>query len=205
MNDLIFLQHMYDAGAGEYFDVMSVQGYGLWSGPYDRRMRPITINFSRNLFIRDMMVKNGDAHKAIWISEMNWNALPPHHPSPPYYGRVTMEQQARYAVEAYRRAKAEWPWVGVVNFWFLKRASDAEQDQAWYYFRMMEPDFTLLPVYDALKAYAVQTPVTDEGLRPADHWPVAWERERERVEEGQAVSGTSPTTGEVGTRALSGS
>jgi len=201
MNDLLFLQRMYDAGAGEYFDVMSVQGYGLWSGPYDRRMRPITINFSRNLFIRDIMVKNGDAHKPIWISEMNWNALPSDHPSPPYYGRVTLEQQARYAVEAYQRAQAEWPWVGVVNFWFFKRASDAEQDQAWYYFRMMEPDFTPLPVYEALKAYANQRPVMYQGFYQEDHWAVRWAGNWKRVNDGQAVLGTCRRTDETGAQA----
>jgi len=202
MNDLIFLQRMYDAGAGEYFDIMSVQGYGLWSGPYDRRMRPITINFSRNLFIRDIMVRKGDAHKPIWISEMNWNALPPQHPSPPYYGRVTPEQQARYAVEAYRRAQAEWPWVGVVNFWFFKRASDAEQDQAWYYFRMVEPDFTPLPVYEALKAYATQRPMMYQGLHPEDHWAVGWEGKWEQVDDERAMLGSYRKTDEAGARAL---
>ena len=201
MNDLIFLQRMYDAGAGAYFDIMSVQGYGLWSGPYDRRMRPITINFSRNLFIRDIMVKNGDAHKPIWISEMNWNALPPDHPSPPYYGRVTLEQQARYAVEAYRRAQAEWPWVGVVNFWFFKRASDAERDQAWYYFRMVEPDFTPLPVYEALKAYATQRPVMYQGFHQEDHWAVRWEGDWELVRDKRAVLGAYRRTDEAEARA----
>ena len=201
MNDLIFLQRMYDAGAGEYFDIMSVQGYGLWSGPYDRRTRPITINFSRNLLIRDIMVRNGDARKPIWISEMNWNALPPHHPSPPYYGRVTPEQQARYAVEAYRRAQAEWPWVGVVNFWFFKRASDVERDQAWYYFRMMEPDFTPLPVYEALKAYATQRPVMYQGFHQEDHWAVRWEGEWEQVSDGRAMLGSYHRTNEAGARA----
>lgn len=201
MNDLIFLQRMYDAGAGDYFDIMSVQGYGLWSGPYDRRMRPITINFSRNLFIRDIMVKNGDSHKPIWISEMNWNALPADHPSPPYYGRVTPEQQARYAVEAYQRAQAEWPWVGVVNFWFFKRASDSERDQAWYYFRMMEPDFTPLPVYEALKVYATQEPVMREGHHPQDHWAVRWEGRWERVSDERAMLGSYYRTNEAGARA----
>jgi uncharacterized protein (DUF427 family) len=85
---------------------------------------------------------------------MNWNALPPDHPAYPGYGRVTEEQQARYVVEAYERIQAEWPWVGVVNFWFFKRPDDSEKDQAWYYFRMVEPDFTPLPVYDAVKEYA---------------------------------------------------
>ncbi len=158
LNDFIFLQRMYDAGAGDYFDILAMQGYGLWSGPYDRRMRPRVINFSRPLYIRDIMVRNGDESKPIWISEMNWNAVPADFPVKPY-GYVTEEQQARYVVEAYKRAQAEWPWVGVVNFWFFKRPSDAEKDQAWYYFRMVEPDFTPLPVYDAVKEYANQSPV----------------------------------------------
>ena len=29
---------------------MSVQGYGLFSGPTDRRMRPVNINYGRNQF-----------------------------------------------------------------------------------------------------------------------------------------------------------
>ena len=158
LNDFIFLQRMYDAGAGDYFDILAMQGYGLWSGPYDRRMRPRVINFSRPLYIRDIMVKNGDESKPLWISEINWNAVPADFPVKPY-GYVTEEQQARYVVEAYQRAQAEWPWVGVVNFWFFKRPDDSEKDQAWYYFRMVEPDFTPLPVYDAVKEYANQVGV----------------------------------------------
>ncbi len=77
LNDFIFLQRMYDAGAGDYFDVLAMQGYGLWSGPTDRRMRPRVLNFSRPLYLREIMVHNGDADKPIWITEMNWNAPPP--------------------------------------------------------------------------------------------------------------------------------
>jgi tripartite-type tricarboxylate transporter receptor subunit TctC len=47
LNDLLFLQRMYDAGAAPYFDVMAMQDYGLWSGPSDRRMHPRVMNFSR--------------------------------------------------------------------------------------------------------------------------------------------------------------
>jgi hypothetical protein len=104
------------------------------------------------------MVKNGDASKSTWISEMNWNAVPTDFPIKPY-GYVTVEQQARYVVEAYKRAQTEWPWVGVINFWFFKRPSEAEKDQPWYYFRMVEPDFTPLPVYNAVKEYTHQSPV----------------------------------------------
>jgi len=164
LNDFIFLQRMYDAGARDYFDILAMQGYGLWSGPYDRRMRPRVINFSRPRYIRDIMVKNGDETKSIWISEMNWNAVPADFPIKPY-GYVTEEQQARYVVEAYERAQAEWPWVGVVNFWFFKRPSEAEKDQPWYYFRMVEPDFTPLPVYDAVKEYTHQSSAPGANCR----------------------------------------
>jgi len=158
LNEFVFLQRMYDAGAGDYFDIMAVQGYGLWSGPTDRRMRPRVLNFSRPQYTRDIMVKNGDERKPIWMTEMNWNAIPADHPAYPMFGRVTLQQQAQYAVEAFRRARAEWPWMGVMNVWFFKRATDLEKDQPMYYFRMVEPDFTPMPLYDALKEEARSTP-----------------------------------------------
>ena len=39
-NDLIYLQRLYDAGAAPYFDIVAMQGYGLFSGPTDSRMPP---------------------------------------------------------------------------------------------------------------------------------------------------------------------
>jgi hypothetical protein len=174
LNDFIFLQRMYAAGAKDCFDVLTVQGYGLWSGPTDHRMRPIIINYGRNQFIRDLMVANGDAHKAIWISEMNWNAVPQDSGIPPNFGQVTEEQQARYAPLAYQRAQAEWPWVGAINFWYFKDADDHERDQPKYYFRMADPDFTLKPVYETMKVYTHQTPVMYPGWFQEDHWAVTW-------------------------------
>ncbi len=161
LNDFIYLERMYRAGASECFDVMSVQGYGLWSGPTDRRMRPGTVNFGRNQYVRDIMVAHGDGGKSIWISEMNWNALPEGAGVPPSYGRVSLEQQARWATLAYDRARDTWPWVGVVNFWYFKRADTTEKQQSWYYFRMVEPDFKLMPVYAAIKAYIGANPYAE--------------------------------------------
>jgi hypothetical protein len=155
LNDFIYLQRMYDAGAGQCFDIMSAQGYGLFSGPTDRRMRPRNINFSRPMYIRDLMVQNGDAHKPIWIGEMNWNAVPGSIPDH-RFGQVSLETQARYLPLAYDRIQREWPWVGVAFTWFFKPATDAERDQPKYYFRLVDPDFTPLPVYNAIKAYAAK-------------------------------------------------
>ncbi|MEJ2749014.1 MAG: cellulase family glycosylhydrolase [Anaerolineae bacterium] len=172
MNDLIFLQRMYNAGAADCFDVMSAQGYGLWSGAADQRLRPTVINYPHHLFIRDVMVRNGDAHKPIWISEMGWNTVPENIPAS--FGRVTEAQQAKYGVEAYQRAQAEWPWMGVINYWFLKRPSDQEKDQPMYYFRLLEPDFTPLPAFDALADYAT----SDQAVKPLPGWVYTWNRIR---------------------------
>ncbi|HSR29143.1 MAG TPA: hypothetical protein VLY63_01165 [Anaerolineae bacterium] len=176
LNDFIFLQRMYDAGAGDYFDILSMQGYGLWSGPTDRRMRSRVLNFSRPLYLRELMVQNGDAHKPIWLTEMNWNAPPSDLPEK-NFGFVSPEQQARYAVLAYRRAQQEWPWLGVINTWFFKRASAAERDQAMYYFRLVEPDFTPMPVYHALRDYmhSPEAQVLYPGVYQEDHWALIHE------------------------------
>ncbi len=179
MNDFIFLQRMYDAGAAPYFDVLAMQGYGLWSGPTDRRMHPRVINFSRPLFMRDLMVRNGDAHKAIWISEMNWNAIPKDHPAPPVYGRSTEEEQARYLVLAYERIQRKWPWLGVANVWFLKRATDEWErspDHPEAFFRLLSADFTPLPVYQAIKDYTHRLqPTLYPGAHPANHWALTYQ------------------------------
>ncbi|MDX1662922.1 MAG: cellulase family glycosylhydrolase [Candidatus Promineifilaceae bacterium] len=172
LNGLIFLERMYEAGAGDCFDVMSVQAYGLWSGPSDRRLRPTVINYPYHLYTRDIMVRQGDAEKPIWVSEMGWNTVP--EPLPPYFGRVTEAQQARYTVEGFERARAEWPWMGVVNVWFFKRVSDEELSQPFYYFRMMEPDFTPLPVWTAVAQYAPHPGPVD----PQPAWLYLWQRLR---------------------------
>lgn len=177
MSDFVFLQRMYDAGAAECFDILSVNDYMLWSGPTDRRLRPLNINFSRPRYIRDIMVANGDGDKSIWIGEMNANAAPndPEIADVGAYGQVTLEEQARYAPLAYERMMEEWPWVGVANFWFFKRPDDRERNQAMYYFRMVEPDFTPMPVYGAMKTYATDlSPTLHLGTHQESHWALEY-------------------------------
>lgn len=174
LNNLVFLDRMYRAGAGDCFDLLSAQAYGLWSGAADRRLRPTVINYPYHLFLRDLMVQHGDAHKPIWLSEMGWNAAP--EALPAHYGRVTEAEQARYAVEGYRRAAREWPWVGVVNYWFFKRAGDDERGETWYYFRALEPDFTPLPVFQALADYVNSPEAQAVAVRPALYF--TWQQSR---------------------------
>ncbi|MCS6842847.1 MAG: hypothetical protein NZ528_00760 [Caldilineales bacterium] len=201
-NDLTFLQRMYDAGAAPYFDVLAMQGYGLWSGPTDRRMHPRVINFSRPRFVRDVMVRNGDGGKAIWISEMNWNAVPDEIPDK-RYGQVTLEQQAEYLVMAYERLQREWPWLGVANVWYLKRATDVweQNGQPEAYFRLLTPDFQPLPVYRAMQAYTDGlTPTLYRGQHQEDHWALQYSGEWETVADPAARLGSLRRTSDPNAR-----
>jgi hypothetical protein len=153
--DMLYLQRLYDFGAADCFDVLSVQGYGLFSGPTDRRMRPYTMNFARQQWLRDIMIANGDAHKPIWLSEAAWNPVPndPNIAGIETYGQVTPEEAAEWAPLAYERAITEWPWVGVMNYWFLKRPNELESNQSQYYFRLVEPTWEPTPTYYSLQSY----------------------------------------------------
>jgi hypothetical protein len=198
LEDLVFLQRMYDAGAKDYFDIMSVQGYGLWNGPTDRRVYPDRANFSRVLLIRELMVRYGDAQKPIWASEVGWNALPRDFEGFPYYGRVSEELQAEYSAQAYELAQAEWPWMGVMNYWFFKRTSDREKDQPFYYFRMLEPNFYPHPVYYALKDQASSPPFLGLGYHQQDHWALQYDGAWRDVADERAVLGSYRSSDRAG-------
>ncbi|MHB1319013.1 MAG: cellulase family glycosylhydrolase [Anaerolineae bacterium] len=170
LSDIVFLERMYAAGARGNFDVMGAMVYGLWTGPLDRRTSPDRTNFGRVQLLREIMVRNGDADIPIWATEVGWNALPDGYTGSAVYGRVSEEKQAEYAVQAYERAAREWPWLGVLNYWFFRRPSEAEHDQAWYYFRMVEPDFSRLPVYSAMATLTAEQKSVALGYHQEDHW-----------------------------------
>ena len=173
-SDLSFFQRMYDAGATDYFDVMAVNAYGLWTGPGDRRAEAARTNFSRPLLVREIMVRNGDAGKSIWASEMGWNALPDDFPGPPTHGRVSLERQATYTADAYRRAQEEWPWMGVIFYWQFRMVRE-EPEQVAYYYSMVLPDFTTQPVFDAFRVVAHEPPVLNFGYRQSNHWALDYQ------------------------------
>lgn len=187
LSDLVFLQEIYDNGAGDCFDVLAAQGYGLYSGPTDRRLRSTSVNVSRHTYYRDIMVKNGDSHKPIWLSEAAWNAtldadLPPEEITAYLnFGNVTQEQAAEYMPILYDRTQQEWSWIGNVTYWFFTRKDPFEANQSFYYFRMVEPDyqpetprFTPLPVYNSVKDYiTTQDPILYRGTHQAETWQVS--------------------------------
>jgi polysaccharide biosynthesis protein PslG len=189
--DLVYLQTMYDNGAGGCFDVLAAQGYGLFSGAYDRRLRPTSVTLARHTYYREMMINNGDADKPIWISEAAWNAVEDANLAPDQiadYDRFGISNQQEAALNMplmYQRAQEEWSWVGGIAYWFFTRPDPSEQGQSFYYFRMVEPDyqpdrptFTPLPVYTSMLNYiTTQTPTLYRGTYQAETWQATFEGE----------------------------
>jgi len=112
MPDLDFLQALYEAGAGDYFDILSANAFGFDLPPEDPP-DPDGLNFRRVELQRQIMVAQGDENKAIWFNEYGWNA------APETYFRQTGQQYT--------------------------------PDEAAYYFRMVDVDFTPRRIYDALQ------------------------------------------------------
>jgi hypothetical protein len=59
-----------------------------------------------------------------------------------------------------------------------------------YYFRMVEPDFTPLPVYEAMRTYATSvTPALYPGTHQEDHWALDYEGYWEMIRDAEAILG----------------
>lgn len=153
VSDLTYLEEMYRAGAAPYFDILTANAYGI-DDPPEAEPDPGRLNFRRVELQRLIMEKYGDADKAIWFNEYGWNAAPADWPAERLtWGRVTEEQQAAYTVRGIDYARQHWPWAGVISIWYFRQEL-SPPTVAEYYFRMVNPDFTTMPVFAAVRDYA---------------------------------------------------
>ncbi len=188
INELEYLDRVYAAGGAQYFDIMSAQAYGLGQPPSEHRYvflrgrgnwswsRPIDtrIDVSRVVLLREVMQRNGDGGKAIWISEFGYNSAPP--PLLDAAGRtawgppVSEQQKGEYMVGQLERASREWPWIGVMNVWFLRWGGpDPDPRDTTPYFAIVDRDFNPLPAYTMLKAHVAGGPVAGVGAHAWSH------------------------------------
>jgi hypothetical protein len=143
LNDLIYLQQMYDAGAAGYFDALAVHAYGL-TAPMGESSDPNRINFRRVELVREIMLKNGDT-RSVYITEAGWND------SPRWSNAVRPAQRIRYTLDAYEWAASQ-PWVEMLAMWAFRypHAARTYQDN-WTW---VNEDFSPKPIYEEVKRYA---------------------------------------------------
>jgi hypothetical protein len=145
MNDLTYLDRLYDAGAAPYFDAVAAHPYGLKSPP-DDPAGPQKLNFARVEEIHNVMVKRGDTAKPVFITEGGWND------SPRWSYAVKPFERAQYTVDAYRKAQRDWPWVKAVCLWASRLPTPAHTYFDNYTF--LTPDFIPKAVYLEVQSYA---------------------------------------------------
>ena len=174
LSDLVFLEEMYEAGAGDYFDILSANAFGM-DLPPDAPAGPDELNFSRVLLQRDIMAKYSDTDKPIWFNEYGWNAAPASFSKEQLtWERVTEEQQAKYTVAGIEMARREWPWAGVFNIWYFRQVGHIQPSDPAYYFRMVDADFTPRPVYYAVLGATGEMKIAPPGMIEESHPAVTW-------------------------------
>jgi hypothetical protein len=192
MNDLQYLEEMYEAGAAPYFDILSANAFGM-DLPPDDPPSPSKLNMTRASLQREVMERYGDAEKAVWFNEYGWNAAPASFAQDALtWQRVTEEQQATYTLQGVEYAQENWPWAGVFNIWYFRQVGDIPPENASYYFRMVDVDFVPRRVYFAVKDKATQLseagPGYFEETNPAVvASPGQWAAQIEPQASGQAV------------------
>jgi hypothetical protein len=173
LDDILFIQRMYAAGARGYFDVLSDHPYGFVNAP---EADPMTTSpplvFRRAERHRQIMLDNNDGARQIWATELGWAIDPrtlgePCQP-PDWYFIYTPQQQADYLVRAYTWARSFWPWMGVMitfNFDF----NEAPWYEPCHPFRFWSVKGR--PAQAALQAMAQNPPPTYTAT-PTDGPPV---------------------------------
>jgi hypothetical protein len=151
--DDVYLQWMYSQGARGFFDVMGANAnvqcpcVDAATGSRSDFNHP-SFYFRRVEQLRDIMVRNGDADKQIWLLEFGWTTDKIH----PSYGWYSTDETTKsdLIVQAFKYAKAGWaPWIGVMTLWTISDPSwGPEDEQVWW--AVTNPDGSNRPAYERL-------------------------------------------------------
>jgi hypothetical protein len=155
-SDFYYLEGVYRAGGGPYFDAVAVHPYtygvdptAAWNGVHDwEDPDRISINaFPAVQEIRRSMVAFGDAGKQVWLTEFGYSTTTQD-------GGVSTATQASFLTKAYRYVE-RFPWIKTM-FWYSARNSPFYGDRNTYEarFGLLTTDWSRKPSYSALRAYA---------------------------------------------------
>lgn len=166
LNDLIYLERMYEALNAQSADQSSIANrqssiqnpgskiesrpYDAWAvhtygrtAPHDEPPAPDRINFRRAELLREIMVRNGDEDVPVYITESGWND------DPRWVFAVTPARRIAYTLGAWDYARQHWPWARCVAVWVFKHPAPAYNYRDRYTF--VTPSLEPLPIYEEVK------------------------------------------------------
>jgi hypothetical protein len=169
IDDLRYLEQMYQAGLKNYCDAVGVHpsGYNVppdadwqtWNDPTAVFQGPSGNHHHSWVFrgtmegSRNVMVVYGDSSKRLWPTEFGWAAtegmgVGPN-PGYDYAADNTETEQAQFLVRAYQMAK-DWGWVGPMFCWNLNFWPVAGANSETAKFGIVRGDWSGRPAYAAL-------------------------------------------------------
>lgn len=152
---LMFVRALYELGANEYFDIVSIHPYTY---PVLPKYKVWWNRWQEILPIRKLMVDNGDAIKKIWITEFG---VPTGGPGQAYgvdkinnfkYGSDFMYESAQINImtEAMNFYYQHLDWMGPFFWYSLKDASSKKNDTE-NFFGLIRYDGSKKPAYQIFK------------------------------------------------------
>jgi hypothetical protein len=149
-DDVQYLQWLYEAGLKGKYDVFGAHG-NVQAPEVDVALGSLpnfphaSFYFRRIEQLRDVMVKNGDADKRVWLLEFGWTADTVH-PNYAWFA-VSEDKKGSNILKALQYARQHWqPWIGVMTLWTLP-------DPAWtpdreeYWWAITNTDGSARPAY----------------------------------------------------------
>jgi hypothetical protein len=163
--DLSFLRGIYDAGGAPFFDVVAAEIDGGTYSPYDRQVGLQRLNLSRAILFRELLIEKDDRGKPIWLTHFGWSTSNPQ--------EVNAEQQADFMLAGIKRARAEWPWVGLIFSWSFLPNPNIPGDESR---SMLSASGTASPAFQRLADYASggAGTVASTGFVPMESAPVSY-------------------------------
>jgi Tol biopolymer transport system component len=149
--DLAYLQGLYDAGAGGYFDAFGSHPYPFGRSPDE--VDPWGLSLSRVEEQYQVMAANDDGDTPIWITEVGWVLQSNWDLGEHQEIGVSEEEQARFLSETYLKAQRDWPFVEAIFLFNLDFSTvpwyTASEPMRWY--AILNPDHTPRPAYIELR------------------------------------------------------
>jgi hypothetical protein len=168
LNEVAFLEGIYAAGGAAFFDIAAAKPYGFWHRADDPQTDVSVLNFGRTQLLRQVMEAHGDVEKPLWAVAFGWNALPKDWQGrPSAWGTDTESVQSADTVAAIKRARREWPWLGLMVLSCLQ--PDVPSDDPFVGFSLLDGQGEPRPVYDAVRKLATAPPVAWPGRYRPDH------------------------------------
>lgn len=145
LNDVLYLEAMYQAGAAPFFDALAMHTYGF-TDPPEAPPAPEALNFRRAELLRAVMERYDAPDKPVYITESGWND------HPRWTKAVRPSLRVAYTIDAFRWAEDNWPWLDKLCVWALRYpiSTRSYPDN----FTLLTADFQPKPIYTAIQAYA---------------------------------------------------